>query len=202
MRPLLVPEDRRRLMRIRPSDPFARVTQLLGVRPQVHLHADDLPSTHTFSAWPGRRGSINASGIGNPYSAKAGWSGRGAASMRAAHLWPSVGQYIAFTAEAVNYSAATPFTWVLAAKIADTAAHRNVLGLGASSTSNNWRGLYLDPNDQIGLLSNRSGTTDVDTSTTPAFLAGQSIIIVSLSAAGQLYIWQRSAENGTVELLN
>src|SRR5690606_5395674 len=75
-------------------------------------------------------------------------------------------------------------------------------GLGASSTSNNWRGLYLDPNDQIGLLSNRSGTTDVDTSTTPAFLAGQSIIIVSLSAAGQLYIWQRSAENGTVELLN
>lgn len=183
-------------------DPFTLVTRLLGVRPQVHLHGDDLPSTHTFTTWPGRLGSINGSGQNNPYSAKAGWAGRGSAYARAAHCWPSASQYVLFSTEATNYTVATAFTWILATKVIDTAAQRNLLMLGASATGNNFRGLFLNASDQFGMLSNRNGTSETDSASTAGFMAGQSIIIVSLSAGGNLLIWQRSAENGTVELVN
>jgi hypothetical protein len=183
-------------------DPFSLVTGLLGVRPQVQLHGDDLPSTPTFATWPGRKGSIDGSSISSPYVARAGWAGRGSSTGKAAHFWPSSGQIVTFNPEASNYTSATGFVWALAVKIVDTAAQRNILSLGAGGTSNNWRALYTSTTDQLGLISNRSGTSEGDTAASAAFMAGQSLVIVSLSAGGALLIWQRSAENGTVELLN
>lgn len=183
-------------------DPFAAVSRLLGVRPQVQLHADDLTGASVFINWQGRKGSINGVGVANPYSAKAGWTGRGGAMLRAAHCWPSSGQYVTFHGEAGNYSAGTAFSWALATKIIDTAAQRNLLMLGAGASSNNWRGLYVSLLDQIGVLSNRSGATQGSTPSPAGFMAGQSLIIVSLDTDGELHIWQRSAENGTVELLD
>jgi hypothetical protein len=187
-------------MLIQTSDPYARFCRLLGTRPQVMLHGDDLPNTTTFSAWQGRRGSVNGVGVGSPLAAKSGWGGKGCAGLKCAHFTPAGGQYVTFNAEAANYGASTAFTWVLASRIRSTAAQRNVLMLGAAA-ANNWRGLYIsNTSDQFGMISNRSGSAEGDTGTT-GLCDVQSIVLVSLSAGGALFIRQLTTE-GESTLIN
>lgn len=188
-------------MLIRASDPFAAFKRKLEGEPQVSLHADDLPTTDTFSSWPGRKGSYNGVGVNSPLSAKSGWGGRGFAGLRAAHLRPSTSQHITVNEAAAAYTASSAFTWIMAARIRSTAAQRNVLFLGHSSLNNNWRGLYLPSGDAIGVISNRNGTPETSPAGAVAALNEQAIYGLSLSAAGALLVMQLTA-TGEATLLS
>lgn len=174
------------------TDPYARLASLIGGRPQVQLHGDDLPSTYSFSSWPGRKGSVDGVGVGSPLSARNGWAGRGLASARTAHFRPA-SQFVTFNAEASNYAVNTPFTWYAAARIQGTAAQRNVLFLGSSSSGTRFRGLYLDGSSNASMISYRDGNgpeSDVGS----AFAVNEQVILgCSLDAAGNLLIKQLRA---------
>jgi hypothetical protein len=178
-------------MLIKRSNPGARLAALMDGPPPVHLHADDLPSTATFSAWPGRgkyAGSVlNGVGVNSPLSTRA-WGGGGYAGLKAAHLRPSTSQYVSFNAAAAAYGANTSFVWAFAGSMRSVAAQRNSLFLGHSANGNNWRGFYQPSGGQFGLLSNRNG-------------AGAEVTNGSVGTVGQQAITAISFVGGTGEFL-
>jgi len=105
-------------------------------------------------------------------------------------------QRVNFDAEASNYSASTGFTWVLALKIASSAAVRYPFFLGSSSTGNNWRGLGITAADLLYMSSNRSGASQTQTGTAVTE-ATQIIIAASVDPAGTLNSVQRTSSGPT-----
>lgn len=108
-------------------DPYAKLCGLIGGRPQVLVHADDLPSSGTgLTTWPGRGtvdGTITSADSG---TITADWGGR-----RTFHTEASKG-WVHFNSEATNYSSATEHLWVIA--LTPKSLSGAFMGLGSVSS--------------------------------------------------------------------
>ena len=191
-------------MHIIRTNPYAKLARQLDGPAPVILHGDDLPDTQTFATWPGRgkiSGTIvNGVGVNSPLCPRYGWTGQGTSGLKCAHLRPSTTQHVTFNAAAAQYGAGTAFTWLLAARLKNTAAQRNVLSLGSSTTGNNFRVFYMPAGDNFGLLSNRNGAGVETDDGAIGVLDEQCLVGISLAADGTLRIRQRTADGGTVGL--
>jgi hypothetical protein len=140
-------------------DPYVGLFRMIGGKPQVLCHGDDLPAG-SVATWDARHGALAGTTSGTPSSNASGWAGSGSATFRTLTL--STSQYVAYNSEASNYASTTPLLWIVGVKFTAQAAARNFVALGASATVNNYRGVHINATDGSFFWSNRNGTSETD----------------------------------------
>jgi hypothetical protein len=181
-------------------DPYLQFYKLLGGKPQVFAHADDLTSG-TITTWNGRPGSVNLTAVGSPTVNASGWAGGGSATMKTASI-NGTSQYFTMNSEASNYSVGTGFIWVVAAKWTASAAGRDAFFLGSSSSGINYRGWTINAtSDYSYMSSNRNGSTEFDTGSIAVSEGVQGIWAIVLTAGGTA-IHRQLLSSGSTTLVN
>lgn len=180
------------------GDPLYKLTGLMGGLPQVLLHGDDLGAeSSAITTWPNRTGT-DASANGGP-TVGLTWAAATPGVFYKAGENTGVegaGQYYNMpNAEASNYTVGTSFMWLLAARFPTSAAGRNVIFLGSSSSAGNYRGFTINTtNDFAYLSSNRNGSTQFTAGTAVTenvqcvmgiLLTGSTVTIKQLTSSGE-----------------
>lgn len=165
-----------------------------GTMPQNLLLGQDLPAALTTTSWTNRGSGSNATTGGSPAICLTGWPGGGVVGQSCAAL--RSGTYFLLD-DASNYAVGTAFTWVFAGIIRNTAAQRNLMFLGSSSSGVNWRGFYVTTADLPSFMSNRNNTLE-NNDTGSGLLQDEPVIIgISLDGSGNLLIKQLAASGET-----
>jgi len=181
-------------------DPYVGLFGLLGGKPQVLCHGDDLPSG-VVSTWSARHGALAGTVAGTVSRNDTGWAGGGGLTLPTLDI-TSNGQWVEYDSEAANYSATTDFLWVGAVKYVTYAAVRYCCFLGSSSVGNNWRGFQANATTDIVLMtSNRNGTSETDNSSVALIENTQSIWALLLKG-GTVHMIQRTLGGGDTVILN